>query len=69
MKKISKLKDKDAFNILRRINSDVSFSGKPFRKTLRRRKTGRNVLKKPFCFLKKNSGKDCFYLGLKKLSC
>jgi len=68
MKKISKLKDKDAFNILRRINSDVSLK-KPSYKTFRRRKTGRNVLKKPFCFLKKNSSKNCFYLGFKKLSC
>lgn len=64
-KTLRTLRDRDAFNILHRINSDVS-SGKPSYKALRRRKTGRNVLRKPFCFLKKNSGKDCFYLSLKK---
>ncbi len=59
------LKDRDAFNILHRINSDFS-SGKLSYKALSRRKTGRNVLRKPFCFLKKTSGKNCFYLNLKK---
>lgn len=64
-KTLRTLRDRDAFNILHRINSDVS-SGKLSYKALRRRKTGRNVLRKPFCFLKKNSGRNCFYLSLKK---